>query len=234
MWGGIPTPHEPCSYCYSPYHHVKDFPTAGQFSNYSYEHKNTQLSRPRNEPYSDSYDLAWSNQSNIPLQAQAPESYAPQFHELYHQTYPQFNDQATYPPSNFHPPHQQWQSSQYCANFEDNWEPSSQATPPPRFDSDFRDQLLKFMNKMDQIVTSVSQTWNSRSESIAKIDADEEEPSPIDWSPQQQYHAEPPPRLDSDSQDQLLKFMSKMDAHEEEPSPIYWPPQQQSQATAST
>jgi hypothetical protein len=90
------------------------------------------------------------------------------------------------------------------------------------------------MNKMDQIVTSVSQTWNSCSESIAKIDADEEEPSPIDWSPQQQYHAKPPPRLDSDSQDQLLKFMSKMDAHEEEPSPIYWPPQQQSQATPST
>jgi hypothetical protein len=57
----------------------------------------------------------------------------------------------------------------YCANFEDNWQPSSQATPPPWFDSDFRDQLLKFMNKMDQIVTFVSQTWNSRSESIAKI-----------------------------------------------------------------
>jgi hypothetical protein len=51
MWGGIPTPHEPCSYYYSPYHHVKDCPTAGQFSNYSYEHMNTQFSRPRNEPY---------------------------------------------------------------------------------------------------------------------------------------------------------------------------------------
>jgi hypothetical protein len=37
----------------------------------------------------------------------ASENYAPQFHELYHQAYPQFNDQAVYPPSNFHPPHQQ-------------------------------------------------------------------------------------------------------------------------------
>jgi len=208
MWGGIPTPHEPCSYCYSPYHHVKDCPTAGQFSNYSYEHMNTQFFGPRNEPYCDSYDPAWSNQSNIPWQAQAPESYAPQFYELYHQTYPQLNDQAAYPSSNFHPPLQHWQSSPYCANFEDNWQPSSQATPPPRFDSDLQDQLLKFMN---DIATSVSQTWNSRFESIAKIDVGEEEPSPIDWSPQQQYHAEPPStQSGSDFQIQMLKLMGEI------------------------
>jgi hypothetical protein len=41
MWGSIPTPHGPCSYFYSPYHHVKDCPTAGQFSNDFYEHMNT-------------------------------------------------------------------------------------------------------------------------------------------------------------------------------------------------
>jgi hypothetical protein len=104
LWGGIPTPHGPCSYCYSPYHHVKDCLTAVQFSNYSYEHMNTQLSRPRNDPYSDSYDPGWSNQSNISWHAQASENYALQFHELYYQAYPQFNDQAVYPPSNFHPP----------------------------------------------------------------------------------------------------------------------------------
>jgi hypothetical protein len=77
-------------------------------------------------------------------------------------------------------------------------------------------------------------TQFSRPRNEPYCDTDKEEPSPIDWSPQQQYHAEPPPRLDSDSQDQLLKFMSKMDSHKEEPSPIYWPPQQQSQATPST
>jgi hypothetical protein len=49
MWGGIPTAHGPCSYFYSPYHHVKDCPTTGQFSNYSYEHMNTLFSRPRND-----------------------------------------------------------------------------------------------------------------------------------------------------------------------------------------
>jgi hypothetical protein len=45
MWGGILTPHGPCSYCYSPYHHVRDCPTTGQFSNYSYEHMNRPFSR---------------------------------------------------------------------------------------------------------------------------------------------------------------------------------------------
>jgi hypothetical protein len=88
MWGGIPTPHGSCSYCYNPYHHVRDYPTAGQFSNYSYKHINTLFSRSMNDPYFDSYNPAWSNQSNISGKAQAPENYSPQFHELYHQAYP--------------------------------------------------------------------------------------------------------------------------------------------------
>jgi hypothetical protein len=66
------------------------------------------------------------------------------------------------------------------------------------------------MNKMDQIVTSISQTWNSRSESIAKIDADEEEPSLIDWSPQQQSQATPSTQSDSDVQVQMLKLMGEI------------------------
>ena len=88
MWGGIPTPYGPCSYCYNPYHHVRDCSTARQFSNYSYEHMNTLFSRPGNDIYSDSYNPTWSNQSNLLWQAQAPENYAPQFHELHHQSYP--------------------------------------------------------------------------------------------------------------------------------------------------
>jgi hypothetical protein len=86
MWGGIPTPHGPCSYYYSPYHHVRDCPTTGQFSNYSYERMNTLFFRSRNDPYSDSYNPACSNKSNISWQAQSLENYAPQIHELYHQT----------------------------------------------------------------------------------------------------------------------------------------------------
>jgi hypothetical protein len=80
MWEGIPTLDGPCSYCYSLYDHVRDCPIAGQFSNYSSEHMNILSSRPRNDPYSDSYNPAWSNQSSISWQPQAPENYASQFH----------------------------------------------------------------------------------------------------------------------------------------------------------
>jgi len=78
-----------------------------------------------------------------------------------HQAYPQFNDQAVYPPSNFRPPHQQLQSSPYCADFEDNCQPSSQATPS-QSDSDVKAQILKLMGeinqKLTQTVTSIIQT----------------------------------------------------------------------------
>jgi hypothetical protein len=97
---------------------------------------NTQFSRPRNDPYSNSYDPGWSNQSNISWQAQAPKNYAPQFHELYHQV-----------------------------------------EPSPRLDSDFQDQMLKFMSNMEQTiksqgqtVTSLIQTLHSHSQSIARME----------------------------------------------------------------
>jgi hypothetical protein len=129
---------------------------------------NTQFSRPRNEPYCDSDDPAWSSQSDISWQAQAPKNYAPQFHELYHQAYPQFNDQTAYLPSNFHPPHQQWQSFPYCTDFEDNWEPSSQTAPSTQSGSDFQAQMLKLMGKINQAVESQGQA-------IAKLEVQMEQ-----------------------------------------------------------
>jgi hypothetical protein len=65
MWGDIPTPHGPCSYCFNPYHHVRDCPKMRQFSNYHYENMNTLFSRSGNDFYSDSYNPAWSQQSNF-------------------------------------------------------------------------------------------------------------------------------------------------------------------------
>jgi hypothetical protein len=97
MWGSIPTPHGPCSYCNSPYHHVRDYPIVGQFSNYSYEHMNRPFSRPGNDIYFDSYNPAWSNWSNLSWQAQDLGKYVPQCHELHHQLYSQFNDQSHSP-----------------------------------------------------------------------------------------------------------------------------------------
>jgi hypothetical protein len=61
--------------------------------------------------------------------------------------------------------------------------------------------------KLTQTVTSLNQTLNSHSKSIAKIEAHEEEPSPIYWPPQQQEQYTP----------QLFAEMeARMDAHFEQ------------------
>jgi hypothetical protein len=65
MWGDIPASHGQCSYCFNPYHHVRDCPEIRQFSNYHYKNINTPFSRPGNDFYSDSYNPAWSQQSNF-------------------------------------------------------------------------------------------------------------------------------------------------------------------------
>jgi hypothetical protein len=94
MWGDIPTPHGPCSYCFNPYHHVRDCPEMGQFSNYHYKHMNTPFSRPWNDFYSDSCNPAWSQQSNFLWEAQTPDNYAPTLQERLQQAYSQFYDQS--------------------------------------------------------------------------------------------------------------------------------------------
>jgi len=152
---------------------------------------NTLFSRPRNDPYFDSYNPAWSNQSNISRQAHAPENYALQFHELYHQAYPQFNDQSY--------------STQYQATPQQKY----QAEPPLPMSSDFQDQMLKFMRKMDQIMDSHNQMVNPHSESIDKIEVHEEEPTPFYWPPQQQYQDDP--SLLSDSNFKMLNLMRKIE-----------------------
>jgi uncharacterized coiled-coil protein SlyX len=74
----------------------------------------------------------------------------------------------SYQPSSTYKPAQQW----------------SQATPSPRLDSDFQDQMLQFMSNMEQTMksqgqtmtslaqtmTSLNQTMNSHSQAIAKLE----------------------------------------------------------------
>jgi hypothetical protein len=152
---------------------------------------NTLFSRPRNDPYSDSYNSGWSNQSNISWQAQAPENYASQIHELYHQTYLQFNEQS------------------YSPQYQATPQLQSQATPSPQSNSDIQDQLLKPMSKMDQTLDSLNQTMNSHSESIAKIKAHEEESSPIYWP---QFFAE----IDAKIEVHIEQIMNHLNRKEEE------------------
>jgi len=64
--------------------------------------------------------------------------------------------------------------------------------------------------KLTQTVTSLSQTINSHSESIVKIEADKEEPSPIYWPPQQQsQHEHYTPQF-------FTEMEVRMDAHFEQ------------------
>jgi hypothetical protein len=177
MWGNIPTPHGPCSYCNSPYHHVRNCPTAGQFSNYSFEHMNRPFSRPENDFYSDSYNPAWSNQSNFSWQAQDHGMYAPQGHELHHQSYSLFNDQS------------------YYSQYQETPQQQYQATPPPQYDSNFEDRVLQMIGEMtgeigemtgkigemngmlDELndkFGEMTQTINSHSQSIASLEAQAE------------------------------------------------------------
>jgi len=96
-------PHKPCSYCFNPYHSSSNCPSWGQGSNFSYEQMNTNFSNPRFDLNSNFYNPDWSNHSDFSWQAQATGNYAPQYHELYHTKYPQFDHQSSNPSSYNYP-----------------------------------------------------------------------------------------------------------------------------------
>jgi hypothetical protein len=96
-------PHKPCSYCFNPYHHVSDCLPSRQFSNFSCEQMNTNFSNLGFDSNSNFYNPDWSNHSDFSWQAQAMGNYAPQYHELHHPEYPQFDHQSSNPSSYNYP-----------------------------------------------------------------------------------------------------------------------------------
>jgi hypothetical protein len=56
---------------------------------------NTNFSSLGLEANSNFYNLEWSNHSDLSWQAQAMGNYAPQFDELQHPKYPQFDNQGS-------------------------------------------------------------------------------------------------------------------------------------------
>jgi hypothetical protein len=70
--------HEPCSFCSSTAHHVRDCPTIVQFSELSTEQANATFSRLGNDPYSNSYNPRCRNHPNFSWRAQATENSMPQ------------------------------------------------------------------------------------------------------------------------------------------------------------
>jgi hypothetical protein len=96
-------PYGPCSRCSDPHHCANNYPSWGQFYNFPYEQMNTNFSSPRYDSNSNFYNPNWSNHSNFSWQAQAMGNYAPQFQELHHSEYPQFDDQSSHPSSHNYP-----------------------------------------------------------------------------------------------------------------------------------
>jgi hypothetical protein len=57
---------------------------------------NTNFSNLGFDSNSNFYNLDWSNHPNFSWQAQTMRNYAPQYHELYHPEYPQFDQQSSH------------------------------------------------------------------------------------------------------------------------------------------
>jgi hypothetical protein len=96
-------PCEPCSYCSDPYHSASSCPSWGQFCNLSYEQMNPNFYSLGFDANLNFYNPDWSNHHDFSGQAQAMGSCAPQFQELHHPDYPQFDSQSSHPSSYNYP-----------------------------------------------------------------------------------------------------------------------------------
>jgi len=88
-------------------------PYDGYLTHFEFDHFDLEpvaFSRPANAPYYDYYNQGWKHPHNFSWEASAMRNSARYSHGLHNQAYPQFNNQAFYPPSDFHPHHQQWHS----------------------------------------------------------------------------------------------------------------------------
>jgi hypothetical protein len=137
-------PHEPCSYCFDPYHSASSCPSWEQFCNLSYEQMNTNLSSPGFDSNSNFYNPDWSDHPDFSWQAQAMGNCAPQFQELHYPDYPQFDNQSSYPSSYV-----------YLAS-------SSQST--------LEDTLKVFMELTGQAISDVKNATMENTQAIAKIE----------------------------------------------------------------
>jgi hypothetical protein len=100
------------------------------------------FSRPVNDPYYHHYDPGWRNPLNFSWEAPATRNSTPYSHRLHNQANPQFNNQAFYLPSDFHPHHPQWHSSPYRHQY--------QLGPLPPQTFAINDQILQLLNSQSQ------------------------------------------------------------------------------------
>jgi uncharacterized coiled-coil protein SlyX len=136
-----------CSYCSNPYHSSSNCPSWGQFYNFSHEQMNINFSIPGFDSNSNVYNPDWSNHPNFSWQAQAMGNCAPQFHELHHPEYPQFENQVL-DPSSYNPLPQQSSLEDTLNEFMEITSQSTIQVLQPK--SSLEDALKEFMEKTSQ------------------------------------------------------------------------------------
>jgi hypothetical protein len=104
---------------------------------------NTNFSSPEFDSNFNFYNSNWSNHPDFSLQAQAIGNYAPQFQELHHSDYPQFDNQSSHP-----------SSYNYLASFSQ---------------SNLEDTLKVFMELTGQAISDVKNAVMENTQAIAKI-----------------------------------------------------------------
>jgi len=137
-------PYGPCSCCSDPHHCAGNCPSSGQFYNFPYEQMNTNFSSPGFDSNSNFYNPDWRNHSDFSWQAQAMGNYSPQFQEMHHSKYQQFDDQSSHPSSHNNP-----------ASF-------SQST--------LEDTLKVFMQLTGQAISEVKNATMENTQAIARIE----------------------------------------------------------------
>jgi hypothetical protein len=114
----------------------------GQFSNSSYEQMNTSFSNSGCDSNFNFYNPDWSNQSDFTWSAQTIGNYAPQFQELRHSDYPQFDHQA---------------------------QPSAYQAPQPTPQSSLEDMMKAFILSTENFMQRTDQAIQSNSRDIQEL-----------------------------------------------------------------
>jgi hypothetical protein len=96
-------PHKLCSYCSNPYHSSSNCPSWGRGSNFSLRSVQANFSNSGFDSNSNFYNPDWSNHSDFSWQTQAMGNCAPQYHDLHHPKYQQFDHQSSNPSSYNYP-----------------------------------------------------------------------------------------------------------------------------------
>jgi hypothetical protein len=151
-------PYGPCSYCSDPYHSASNCPSLRQFCNFSYEQMNINFSNSGFNSNSNFYNPRWSNHPDFSWQAQAMENCAPQFQELHHPEYLQFENLVLHPSSYDHFP----QTSSLKDTLKEFMEIIGHSTiQVPQPESSLEDALKEFMERTGQSTIQVPQPESS-------------------------------------------------------------------------